>query len=229
MGTPTVQLTNLAQGVDVSRFQSQVDWAQVKQAGMVFAFARALDIAGGTSGDSRFANNWPGMQAAGLRRGAYCFLRVNHDAAQQAEVFLNLVGALDEMDLPPVLDVEELGVQGFTPQQILGAAQTWLDTVQSAVGKRPIVYTDQNTLTTFLKDSAALGGYPLWQAAYRQTPPATPKGWQHWTFWQHSSTGKVLGITGNVDLDYFNGSAADLDAFIRGSNLQSTSAAVTTP
>jgi len=192
---------------------------------MAFAFARALDIAGGTAGDSQFPANWPGILAAGLRRGAYCFLRVNHDPAQQAEVFLNLVGGMGPMDLPPVLDIEELGVQGSTPQQILDAAETWLNTVQSALGKRPIVYTDQNTLTTFLKDSTALAGYPLWQAAYRSTPPPTPKGWEQWTFWQHSATGNVAGITGNVDLDYFQGSAANLDAFIRGSNLANTATA----
>ena len=222
MSAGALPLASFAQGVDVSRFQSHVDWAQVQKAGMAFAFARALDIAGGTAGDSQFAANWPGIAAVGLRRGAYCFLRVNHDPAQQAEVFLNLVGGMDPMDLPPVLDIEEIGVQGFAPQQILDAAQTWLDTVQNALGKRPIVYTDQNTLTAFLKDSTALAGYPLWQAAYRSSPPPAPKGWHQWTFWQHSAKGSVLGITGDVDLDYFRGSAADLDAFIQGSNLAST-------
>lgn len=224
MSAGALPVSSFAQGVDVSRFQSHVDWVQVKQAGMVFAFARALDIAGGTAGDSRFAANWPGMEAAGLRRGAYCFLRVNHDPARQAEVFLNLVGGMDPMDLPPVLDIEELGVRGFTPQQILNAAQIWLDTVQNGLGKRPMVYTNQNTLTAFLKDSTALAGYPLWQAAFSSSPPPTPKGWRQWTFWQHSPTGSVPGVAGNVDLEYFHGSAADLDAFIQGSNLESTTA-----
>jgi len=194
---------------------------------MAFAFARALDIAGGTVGDPQFAANWPGILDAGLRRGAYCFLRVDHDPAQQAEVFLSLVDGMGPMDLPPVLDIEEIGVQGFTPQQILDAAHTWLNTVQNALGKRPMVYTDQNTLTAFLKDSTALAGYPLWQAAYRSSPPPTPKGWQQWTFWQHSAAGSVPGIGGNVDLDHFHGSAADLDAFIQGSNLASTAASAT--
>lgn len=220
-----LNLSSLAQGIDVSRFQSHVNWPQVKQAGMSFAFARALDIAGGTSGDSQFATNWAGIKAAGLRRGAYCFFRVNHDPAPQAQLYLHLVGQMDADDLPPALDLEEGGSQGFTAQQILAAAQVWLDTVQKALGKRPIVYTDQNTLTTFLKDSTALAGYPLWQAAYRATPPHVPKGWSQWTFWQHSGTGSVAGIQGNVDLDYFNGSAADLDAFIHGSNLASSSSA----
>jgi len=227
MSTLATPLSGFVKGIDVSRFQAHVDWDQVKDSGIAFAFARALDIAGGTGGDPLFAANWAGMRAAGLRRGAYCFLRVNHDPAQQAEIFLDLVGAMDLMDLPPVLDVEELGVQGFTPQQILAAAQTWLDIVQNARNKRPIVYTDQNTLTALLKDSTALCAYPLWQAAYRTSPPPPPKGWQQWTFWQNSSTGRVPGISTAVDLDYFQGSATDLDAFIQGANLESTAATTT--
>ncbi len=207
----------LTPGVDVSHFQGHVDWGKVREAGTLFAFARVIDIAAGTAGDARFAQNWPAMLDAGLRRGAYCFFRVNHDAAQQASIFLDLVRNLGAMDLPPVLDLEELGVQGSSPQQILDAAHIWLNRVEAGLGKRPIVYTDQNTMTTFLHDSTAFAGYPLWQAAYRATAPAPPKGWAKWHFWQHSSKGNVAGIQGNVDLNWFAGSAAELDAFITGS------------
>ena len=55
--------------------------------------------------------------------------------------------------------------------------------------------------------------YPIWVAHYTTKPkPAVPPGWQNWTFWQFSETGKVTGITTPVDLDRFNGTLDQLRA-----------------
>jgi GH25 family lysozyme M1 (1,4-beta-N-acetylmuramidase) len=51
-------------------------------------------------------------------------------------------------------------------------------------------------------------------AHYGAASPSIPAGWSGWTFWQHSDAGRVPGIGGDVDLNWFNGSEAELQAFI---------------
>ena len=61
---------------------------------------------------------------------------------------------------------------------------------------------------------ADLSQYPIWVAADGvENAGPLPKGWTAWTLWQHSDDGKVDGITGDVDLDVFNGTIAGLKAF----------------
>src|ERR1044072_4305833 len=63
------------------------------------------------------------------------------------------------------------------------------------------------------------GDYPLWVAHYDVQSPTIPQGWSNWEFWQHSQSGSVSGVTGSVDLDWFNGSLADLMAFLQVPNI----------
>jgi lysozyme len=107
---------NGVQGIDVSHYQGVVDWQQVAQNGMAFAFAKATE--GITYVDPQLAANWDGIRVAGLVRGAYHFFEPNDDAAQQAQHFLSTV-QLQPGDLPPVLDVETTG--GVSDAQIWSA------------------------------------------------------------------------------------------------------------
>lgn len=183
-------------GIDVSHYQGTVDWQQVAGAGIAFAFVKATQ--GVSSVDSQFAVNWAGVKAAGLLRGAYHFYQPGDDPGQQAEHFLSVV-QLEPGDLLPVLDVETLGSQ--TASQIVQGIGTWLQTVQAAVGRAPIVYTAPgfwNGLGT-----QQFGTYPLWVAEYGCSSPKLPAGWTSWDFWQYSESGSVAGVAGSVDLDVF--------------------------
>ncbi len=181
-------------GIDVSHFQGEVDWGAVAAAGVRFAFIKATE--GLDDVDPRFAQNWQGSRAAGLLRGAYHFLHPNLDARQQAAHFLSVV-TLDDDALPPALDVEV--TNGVAPATLAACIETWLGTVEAALGCKPVVYTDPS----FWRDNvgADLGGYPLWLACYAPQPEV-PASWQAWTFWQHSQSGTVDGIAGPVDLDF---------------------------
>lgn len=197
-----------ALGIDVSHYQGAVDWNQVHQAGMSFAFAKATE--GLSYVDPEFAANWSGMLAAGLIRGAYHFYDPEADASQQAAHFLAIVGEIGPNDLPPVLDVETTnGVAGST---VWAGARTWLSTVAQATGRTPILYTSPSFWNASSPDPT-LVSYPLWLADYAATP-TLPNGFAAWTFWQHSQTGSVAGVTGSVDLDVFNGPVAALLAFL---------------
>ena len=197
------------QGIDVSHFQGTVDWQQVAAAGMAFAFAKATE--GITYVDPQLAANWPGIRAAGLVRGAYHFFEPNDDATAQAQNFLTNV-KLAPGDLPPVLDVEVTG--GVENAQIWSGVATWLQVVEQATGRQPIIYTAPGFWSSHAPD-LALTSYPLWLADYA-TQPTLPTGWASWLFWQHSQSGSVAGVTGAVDLDLFNGTLAQLQALAQG-------------
>jgi lysozyme len=193
-------------GIDVSDHQGSVDWNAVKQAGKSFAFIKATD--GITWTDPDFATNWSGAKAAGLLRGAYHFYETNDDPTAQAENFLNAV-QLEAGDLPPVVDIEKLH-SGGSVSQVVKDLQTWLDVVEKATGRMPIIYTDRSFWSSL--GTSAFGLYPLWIAEYGVQSPSLPAGWANWTFWQFSESGTVTGVSGSVDLDVFNGSLAELEA-----------------
>lgn len=192
-------------GIDVSKWQGNVKWPEVKQAGAAFAFARATYGSGEV--DSHFDANWQGMKAAGLARGAYHFFVTADDATQQANLFLRAVGSLAAGDLPPVLDVE---AQSGTGGNLVTGVRTWLDIVGQKLGRRPIIYTGPSFWNEHL--TGEFGSYPLWVAEYGVSSPKAVNGWGGWTFWQYSQSGAVAGVSGSVDLDYFNGSPSDLAA-----------------
>lgn len=208
---------NTIAGIDVSHFQGSVKWPAVKAAGTNFAFAKASD--GNTYIDPQFANNWRGMQAAGILRGAYHFYESKDDPQTQAQQFLNVVGQLSSNDLPPVVDIES-STGSFGTQSLANNLQIWLDTVEQSLQCTPIIYTNcgfwnANVLTN---PTTQFSRYPLWIAQYGVTQPKIPNGWSRWTFWQSSESGSVAGIAGAVDTDFFAGTMADLQALIAASH-----------
>lgn len=113
-------------------------------------------------------------------------------------------GQLDEGDLPPVLDVEEIGT--YTPQQLQKEVKIWMDTVEKHYGVTPILYTGYKFRTSYL-NTPEFERYPYWIAHY-YVDSLEYKG--KWHFWQHTDAGKVDGIKGYVDVNIFNGDYQDL-------------------
>jgi lysozyme len=196
-------------GIDVSHFQQEIDWQQVRRAGVSFAFIKATE--GVTVFDSVFNQNWRKARMASVMRGAYHFFRPQVDADAQARFFLDKLKG-DPGDLPPVLDVETL-TDGTTFDQLLGGARVWVDVVKKALGCQPILYTGSAFWRKTLKNCSRFTDCPLWIAHYTTGPnPIVPTAWSKWTFWQFSQLGQMSGIKGKVDLDVFNGTASDLQA-----------------
>lgn len=204
----------LVRGIDVSHWQGAIDWRAVEADGIAFAFAKATE--GATFTDPAFTANWAGMGGTRILRGAYHYFRPQTDAAAQAAHFLRTV-QLGASDLPPVLDVEV--TDGRDRATLVAGVLAWLDAVERGTGKRPIVYTYQNFYDTYLAGS--LAGYPLWIARYGGVAPSL----SGWTFWQYSDAGSVAGVPAAVDLDRFNGSEAELRAFVQAQGRSSLGAA----
>jgi MYXO-CTERM domain-containing protein len=197
-------------GMDVSYYETSIDWARAKAAGIDFSFIRVSD--GTTTIDTKFAQYWAGAKSAGVLRGAYQFFRPNQDAIAQADLLLSMMGTLQPGDLPPVLDVEVSG--GMTKTQVAAGVHTWIDHVTAATGVAPIVYAGLYSWPD-LTGSADVTTSPLWVAQYTSAAcPNIPSPWTKWMFWQHSSTGSVDGVTtGGLDLNVFNGTLDELKAY----------------
>ena len=207
-------------GIDVSHWDAGIDWPKVRATGQRFVFAKATE--GINYKDDTFKDNWTGAKAAGLLRGAYHFFRCNVDAKKQADYFIDFVkAAKDDGELPPVLDLETN--DGMTKEKIVVAAKVWLDRVEAAFGKKPIIYSGQYFLQDYLVQPG--GGpppwakdYPLWLAQYPNqyvegAKPFLPRGWFNWSIWQYSDKGRINGINAAVDMNFFNGTLEELYKF----------------
>jgi len=207
-------------GIDVSYWNAGIDWPKVRATGQRFVFAKATE--GDFYSDQTFAANWSGAKSAGLLRGAYHFFRCNVDAKKQATRFINYVKSVnDDGELPPVLDLESN--DGQKKDKVIERAKVWLDLVEAAFGKKPIIYSGQYFLQDYFSEAG--GGppvwakdYPLWLAQYPNnyaegSQPFLPRGWFKWTFWQYSEKGRVNGINANVDMNLFNGTLEELYQF----------------
>jgi lysozyme len=201
-------------GIDVSHWQAQIDWQKVSTAGKRFAFIKATER--NNFIDDQFELNWAQAKAAGLVRGAYHFFRPLVDAAEQADLALSIVH-LEEGDLPLALDLETGG--NIKASTMIQRVEVWVKRVEDRTGHKPILYSNPSWLNTYFQISA--GGPPLWAYDHMlwlanyvdpgvTQPLIMPTGWKKWTFWQHSATGSVDGIQGNVDLDWFDGTEEEL-------------------
>lgn len=205
-------------GIDVSHHNGAIDWRAVAAAGFAFAYAKATEGTGFT--DRRFPANWEGIRQAGMLRGAYHFFRPALPAAPQAERFAAAVGPLAAGDLPPMLDLEETSRRTSEDEwprvrkaRRVDLALGWLERVEQALGRRPIVYTRRGFIEDVLGAPGPLLRYPLWIAHYTgSAQPRMPQGWPNWTFWQHSQTGRIAGLQCDLDLDRFQGSVEELQA-----------------
>jgi lysozyme len=126
---------------------------------------------------------------------------------------LDNAGGLGSADLPVVLDLETS--DGEAESTIETNVRAWLTAVERQTGRTPIIYTSTGTYPISMATFAA---YPLWVANYGANCPSMPVGWSNWRFWQYSSTGSVTGIQGDVDLDEFDGTLAELTAFGGGAD-----------
>jgi lysozyme len=194
-------------GVDLSKYQGQVDWYQLKNHEVKFAFIKATE--GKELVDREFQSNWIGAKNAGVIRGAYHFYRPNLDWKIQARNFISQV-EIEKGDLPPVLDIEL--VHHKDQLNLLSDIRKWLEVVEKHYGVRPIVYTYENYYNRFLLSE--FKHYNLWIAKYSNSSPQLDDN-ARWEFWQFSETGELKGIDHKVDLNCFYGSEAQLKKILK--------------
>ena len=210
-------IPGVVSGVDVAGHQrpggAAIDWRSVGTVGgQDFAYVKASEGDGWKNDfydeDAKAATD------AGLKVGAYHYARPAEDPVAQARYFASVVNDGPATQLPPVLDLEV--DEGLGPVQLAGWTQAFLSELEARTGKRPMIYTYRYFWYERMNDTRAFTSYPLWLAAYQNRPPAPVGGWDKLSFWQRSDSGRVVGINTPVDMNIFNGNAAQLGQFAAG-------------
>ena len=191
-------------GIDVSEFQGNINWQKVKAAGIDFVIIRAGYRGkkyGTLAKDSKFEQNIAGAIAAGLKVGAYMFSEAIDytEGAEEARYLVSLIKKYD-IKLPLVVDTEyQSGARsnGISVAARTTAIKGFCETIQ-ALGYTPMIYASTSWLNNNL-DMRQLSAYRVWVAQYYSK--VTYKG--RYDVWQYTSKGKVDGISGNVDMNYW--------------------------
>lgn len=190
-------------GIDVSEFQGDIDWTQVKQAGIDFAFIR---IGYRTYGegivtyDSTFQRNIEGAQAAGIKVGAYFYSQATNadEAIEEADHVIDALAPYD-ITYPVVYDWEIVHDQARTDtvsvETLADCCVAFCERIKDS-GYTPMIY--QNKATAMHKlDLPRIKDYDFWLAEYNDKPSY----YYDFKIWQYSSTGRIPGIEGDVDLN----------------------------
>lgn len=181
-----------AWGIDVSKYQGNVDWAAVKNSGVSFAFIKAYSSYSGE--DPYFARNINGANAVGIRTGVYVYSYATTVEAAVAEA--NAVLAIIQkysITYPVAIDIEDSSQRNLSPEMLAAIANAFCATIENA-GYYPMVYSSKSWFTRRIGPVA----YDKWVAQYAsecEYPGAL-------SFWQYSCEGTVPGIAGQVDLNY---------------------------
>lgn len=187
--------------IDISHYQGTIDWQKVKSDPLHISGVIIKATEGTTFVDDHLKANVTNAKTAGYPVGVYHFLKAGTaaQAIAEAEHFLNTLDGM-QIDLPPFLDMEDNA-------NTVEAARAWIDYVHKITGVMPILYSYPSFI-----DSKLPNGFtdvPLWYANYSENQPRDRGSWKQWTFLQYTSSGKVAGIVGNVDVSEFNGTEDD--------------------
>lgn len=192
-------------GIDVSKYQTGINWQKVKNAGINFVIIRC-GYRGYGSGvlveDPMYASHISGAKAAGLRVGVYFFSQAINEAeaVEEASMAVKLANRYG-INMPIAIDSEYAAggrgrADGLSKADRTRITIAFCNTVANS-GHTPMVYASKNWFSEHLSPSQFPGSYRIWVAQYASK--CTYGG--RYDIWQNTSKGKVDGISGNVDMN----------------------------
>ena len=192
-------------GIDVSKYQTNINWQKVKNAGINFVIIRC-GYRGYGSGvlvqDPMFASHITGAKAAGLRVGIYFFSQAisEAEAVEEASMAVELANRYG-INMPIAIDSEYANggagrADGLSKSDRTRITIAFCNTVANA-GYKPMVYASKNWFSEHLNVSQFPGSYRIWVAQYASK--CTYGG--RYDIWQNTSKGSVDGVNGNVDMN----------------------------
>ena len=197
-------------GVDVSRYQGEINWKSLESQNVRFAFIKATEGSGHV--DEYVSENLANAAETDIRLSAYHFFSFDSPGETQAENFISVVNAGD-IDMPPVVDVEYYGTKKSDKPDRKEAEKILaplLERLESYYGVKPIIYTTLPVYNRYIREN--FSDYPLWIRNVWCEPD-----FMDWKFWQFSDKGMLSGFTGEekyIDLNVYNGSEQEfLDEF----------------
>ena len=205
VGTDAVKNEENAKfGIDVSKYNKEIDWNAVKDSGVKFAIIRC-GYRGSKSGsivvDPYFNANIEGATAAGIPVGVYFFTQaVNQvEAVEEASAVLSLIGGY-ELKYPVFIDTEGAGGEGradnLDVQTRSAICEAFCETIRSS-GQKSGIYASRNWFNNRLDITKFTDSDVIWLAEYADAPSYGGK----YSIWQYSSAGRINGIEGRVDMN----------------------------
>ena len=185
-------------GIDVSNWQGYINYEEVRNDGIQIVYIKASQ--GTNIKDAYFNINYENAKANGLSVGFYHYLtaRNTEEAQDEAEFFVSNIKGLN-VDCRLAMDFEYF--DGLSITEINEISEVFLEEVERLSGKEVIIYSDAyNAAYTFSSELAER--YPIWVADYGVEEPGNGN-WVRWDGFQYTDEGRVTGISGNVDRDYF--------------------------
>ena len=189
-------------GIDVSKYQGNIDWGAVAASGINFAIIR-VGYRGSASGaliqDPNFKKNISGATKAGIKVGLYFFTQaVNEaEAVEEASMAMSLASGY-KVTYPIFIDTESASngrANGLSKSARTAVVKAFCQTVRNG-GYKAGVYASKSWYANQL-NASALNGYCIWVAQYNSSCTYSGK----YDMWQYSSKGSVSGIKGNVDMN----------------------------
>ncbi|MCI8615023.1 MAG: hypothetical protein HFJ01_07965 [Lachnospiraceae bacterium] len=189
-------------GIDVSKWNGNIDWNAVKNSGVSYVIIRC-GYRGSSTGalieDPMFRSNIQGASKAGLKVGVYFFTQaVNEvEAVEEASMVLGLIKGYG-LSYPVFLDVEASNgrADAINASTRTAVCKAFCQTIQNS-GYKAGIYANKTWLNTHI-DAPSLTGYKIWLAQYAAAPSYNRT---RYDMWQYSSKGSVSGIKGNVDMN----------------------------
>ena len=185
-------------GIDVSEWQGSIDFSLVKESGIDVVYIRSSE--GNNYIDPYFRDNYENAKDNGLKVGFYHYLtaRNTSEARTQAEFFVSVVKSTSP-DCRLAMDFENFG--DLSISEINEISEVFLSEVERLSGKEVVIYSDAfNAANTFSTELAAQ--YPVWVADYFVSEPGDGN-WDTWVGFQYTDRGRISGVSGNVDKDFF--------------------------
>ncbi len=199
--------TEVLQGIDVSKYQGDIRWDKVKEAGFDFVIIRCGFrgyVTASVNEDGNFRSNIQGALDAGLKVGVYFFSQAidTDEALEEANFVLELIEDYD-VQFPVIFDWEVVidddgdtpRTKEIEPEQLTANALVFCERV-AMEGYTPMIYCNKKT-AIWKYDLSMIDHIDIWLAEYSDLPTY----YYDFTMWQYSSKGQVPGIEGNVDLN----------------------------
>lgn len=188
----------LLKGIDVSKHQGKIDWNKVKKYGIDFAILRIGYGMFENQKDYQFENNYTGALANGIDVGVYVYSYAKNvnEAKQEAECCLRWLNGR-KLNLPVYYDIEDVNQKALSKAMRNNMCVAFCDVIEKA-GYWAGIYANKNWFTNMLDGNTLGERYTCWVAQYNNK--CTYSG--PYDMWQYSSSGKVEGINGNVDMNY---------------------------
>lgn len=182
------------QGCDIYHGDGSFDMQGALNDGLSFVILKATQ--GASEVDPMYGENKQNALDAGITNGAYCFFTAD-DPIAQSEHLLATAPVFQNM-IVHVLDVETYF------EGVGSAAKTAAQWLKNATGRWPIIYSDLSFYQSYLAAEFPASDYSLWLADYDRQPNIGE------IMWQYTETGTIPSHSGDLDLDWFYGTHAEL-------------------